>query len=183
MNKVNYFSSVLLLIIGLQVQSQQVIERQGKVSFFSYTSVENIEAINNQAFSVIDLSNNEIAISMLMKAFTFKKALMQEHFNESYVESDIYPKATFSGKILDFDLTNLDTETKMIDGTLTIHGVSKAIKIPVKIESQNNLISLSGDFEVKVNDYEIKIPPILRSNIAKIISITFQFEYRPYEKE
>lgn len=183
MNRHNYFTFLLLLIIGLQAQAQQVIEREGQVSFFSYTSVENIEASNNQVLSVIDFTNNEIAISMLMKAFTFKKALMQEHFNESYIESDLYPKATFSGYILDYDPSNLDTETKVVEGTLTIHGVSKDVKIPAKIENIDDRIILSGDFELKVNDFEIKIPPILRSNIAKIISITFKFEYRPYEKE
>ena len=73
MNRHNYFTYLLLLIIGLQAQAQQVIEREGQVSFFSYTSVENIEASNNQVLSVIDFTNNEIAISMLMKAFTLKK--------------------------------------------------------------------------------------------------------------
>lgn len=83
-------------------QNQQ-IARQGQVSFFSYTSVENIEANNNQVLSIIDYSKSKIAVSMLMRAFVFKKDLMYEHFNESYIESDLYPKANFEGIIIDFD--------------------------------------------------------------------------------
>ncbi|OEK07348.1 hypothetical protein A8C32_18095 [Flavivirga aquatica] len=157
------------------------ITSQGQVTFFSYTSVENIEAKNNQVLSVIDFSNNEIAISMLMNAFVFKKALMQEHFNESYIESDLYPKATFEGTIVDFDATNTSVQTKMIKGKLTIREITKEIEIKVKIEHIENTYILSGDFELTVKDFEIKIPSILAPNISKTIAVQFQFKYQPYD--
>ncbi|MDD7913084.1 YceI family protein [Polaribacter ponticola] len=107
---------------------------------------------------------------------------MYEHFNESYIESDIYPKASFLGKILDLDLVSKETQTKIIRGKLTVHGITKEIDIKTTIEYINDNYVLSGNFNVLVKDFEIKIPPILSSNIAKTISIKFRFQYQPYEE-
>ena len=170
-----------MILQSFLVHSQEkIIARQGQITFFSYTSVENIDATNNQVLSIIDISNQEIAISMLMRAFVFKKALMQEHFNESYVESDIYPKATFEGKILELDTTFSEPQTRIAKGEISVHGISRPIEVKTRIEKKGNSILLSGDFEVMVQDFQIKVPPIVAANIAKTISITFQFEYQPY---
>lgn len=161
--------------------AQKVIARQGHVAFFSYTSVENIKAENNQALCIIDLSNGEIAVSMLMNAFIFEKALMREHFNESYVESDIFPKATFEGEMLDFDAGLSDDQTKIVKGSFSMHGVTKELEIKTRIEHVDENYVLSGTFEAVVQDYEIKIPPLLAGNIAKTVSVDFRFECLPYE--
>ncbi|MDP5092385.1 MAG: YceI family protein [Polaribacter sp.] len=182
MNKLVSFLFFIVSITNFSSDSNQFIARQGQISFFSYTSVENIEAVNNQVLSIFDLDKKEIAISMLMRAFVFKKDLMYEHFNESYVESDIYPKATFEGKIIDFDKKSEQPQTKIIRGTLTIHGVSKNIDIKTTIKKEKNKYVFTGDFTAAVDDFQIKIPPILSSNIAKIISIKFRFQYEPYEQ-
>lgn len=182
MNKSSILILILISFAGNNAKSDEFITRQGQVSFFSYTSVENIEATNNQVLSIIDLSRNEIAISMLMNAFVFKKSLMREHFNESYIESDLYPKATLEGRILDFDSSNKGIQTKIIKGALNIHGKTKEVEVKTTIEYTNDVYVLTGDFEVAVQDFDIKIPPILAPNIAKIISIKFRFEYQPYEK-
>ncbi|MEL6916754.1 MAG: YceI family protein [Bacteroidota bacterium] len=182
MDKIITLVLIFTVWMGFSQESGQLIARQGQASFFSYTSVENIKATNNQVLSIIDLSKNEIAISILMRAFVFEKALMEEHFNESYIESDIYPKATFQGNILDFDTSTEDTQTKIVKGTLSIHGVDKEIEIKTRIEKGDDTYMFSGDFEVEIKDYDIKVPPILAKNIAKTISITFRFEYMPYEK-
>lgn len=171
----------LLMVFLPQNDAKKVIARQGQVSFFSYTSVENIKAENNQALSIIDFENSEIAVSMLMNAFVFEKALMREHFNESYVESDIYPKATFEGVIVDFDSSLEGIQTRIIKGVFTMHGVSKELEIKTKIEKTQAGYALSGTFEAIVNDYEIKVPPLLAGNIAEMISVNFRFEYEPYE--
>ncbi len=163
-------------------KTDQYITRQGQTSFFSYTSVENIKASNNQALSILDIAKKEIAIVILMRAFVFEKALMEEHFNESYIESDIYPKATFEGSIPDFDGSLNDVQTKMIKGVLTVHGVDKNIEIKTKIEKTKEAYAFSGDFEVDIADFDINVPPIVEKNIAKTISITFRFEYMPYEE-
>ncbi|WP_411029577.1 YceI family protein [Spongiimicrobium sp. 3-5] len=173
---------IFIFWTGFAQQPDQFITRQGQASFFSYTSVENIQASNNQILSIIDISKKEIAISMLMRAFVFQKSLMEEHFNESYIESDIFPKATFEGSIQDFDPSNTDIQTKIVKGTLTIHGVNKETEIKTKIENTAEGYIFSGDFEVEIKDYDIKVPPILVRNIAKTISVTFRFEYQPYER-
>ncbi|AXT55120.1 YceI family protein [Aquimarina sp. AD1] len=181
----NKIIALLFLVTNMgssDIKSDQIITRQGQVSFFSYTSVENIEAKNNQVLSIIDLSKNEIAISMLMNAFVFKKSLMHEHFNESYIESDLYPKATFKGEILDYDPEIKGVQTKFVKGTLTIRDIEKEVEIKTSIENIDGKHVITGDFEVVVKDFEIKIPPILRPNIAEVISIKFRFEYQPYEK-
>jgi len=174
--------TLLIVLSCFQVYSQtdgKIKTRQGQVSFFSYTSVENIEATNNQVLSGIDLSNGEIAVSMLMKAFIFKKALMEEHFNESYVESDIYPKSQFQGTIKDFDPTSDEVQTRIVQGTFNFHGVQKELEIKVKIDQSTGTCVVSGDFDVEISDYDIKVPPLLVPNIAKTIKITFRFEYDP----
>jgi hypothetical protein len=181
MNKLLPIFLVCIVFLGFISEENQFIARQGQISFFSYTSVENIEAKNNQVLSLLDIDKKEIAISMLMRAFVFKKDLMYEHFNESYIESDIYPKANFEGKIINFDAT-LKNQTKLIKGILTIHGISKEIDIKATINKTKNTYDISGNFELLVKDFDIKIPPILSSNIAKTISIKFNFQYQSYEE-
>ena len=181
MNKLLPLFFLFISFADFDTKQNQFIARQGQISFFSYTSVENIEAKNNQVLSILDVEKQEIAISMLMRAFVFKKDLMYEHFNESYIESDIYPKANFEGKIIDFD-TNAKTQTKIIRGKLTIHGITKEIDIKSTIKNNDENYTISGEFNAQVKDFQIKIPPILSSNIAKTIAIHFNFQYQPYEE-
>ena len=181
MNKIVPLFLLITLFAGFSKKENQFIARQGQVSFFSYASVENIEAQNNQVLSILDLKDKKLAVSMLMRAFVFKKDLMYEHFNESYIESDMYPKATFEGKIIDFD-TSLKEQTRIVRGNLTIHGIAKEIDIKTSIENKNGAYILSGEYNVFVKDFDIKIPPILSSNIAKMITIKFSFQYQSYEE-
>lgn len=183
MNKILTILFLLAYQIGFAQNGNKIITRLGQVSFFSYTSAENIEASNNQVFSIIDLSEKKIAVSMLMRAFVFKKALMEEHFNESYVESDIYPKLQFQGVIQDFDIGDLATQTRIVKGTLDFHGIKKEVEIKAKIENADGMYQLTGDLEVGILDYDIKVPPLLAPNIAKRIKIMFRFEYDFYEKK
>ncbi|TXD53074.1 MULTISPECIES: YceI family protein [unclassified Polaribacter] len=182
MNKILSLLVLCISFANLGSKKDQYIARQGQVTFFSYTSVENIEAKNNQVLSILDIDKQEIAISMLMRAFVFKKDLMYEHFNESYIESDLYPKANFEGKIIDFDASKKGVQTKIIRGNLTIHGISKKIEIKSTIENTNGNYTILGKFDASVTDFQIKIPPILSSNIAKTISIQFKFQYQPYDE-
>ena len=182
MNRIRILLFLSIIFFGFNTEPNKYIARQGQVSFFSYTTAENIEAKNNQVLSIIDFSKNEIAISMLMNAFVFKKSLMHEHFNDSYIESDLYPKATFKGKIIDFEPLNTSTQTKMIKGTLTIRDIAKEVEIKTLIKKDKESFVLSGEFEIVVEDFNINIPPIVAPNIAQIISTKFRFEYQPYEK-
>ena len=176
-----YILSVLvcfLLINNLKAQDRY-LTKQGTISFFSHSPVEDIEAVNNQVLSIVDIETGDVAISVLMKSFMFEKSLMQEHFNENYVESDKFPKAKFKGKIVDFE--NLENKSKVsIEGGLTIHGITKEVKVDTNIAIDNDNLVLNGVFTVIVADYQIKIPSVVKNNIAKIIEIAFSLNHKKY---
>jgi len=150
------------------------ITRDGNIDFFSSTPIEDIKAINDQVSCVLNKTTGEFAFQVPVKGFVFKNALMQEHFNENYLESDLYPKSVFKGKIIDWkkiDLSDKVVEV-VIDGELTIHGVKKKIKESGKIWTAEGKIKGECSFDIAVADYDIKIPRIVRDNIAKIIKIS-----------
>jgi polyisoprenoid-binding protein YceI len=132
--------------------------------------------------SILDFDTGEIAITMLMKSFTFEKALMQEHFNENYVESDKYPKAFFSGKITNLDaIKNGDVTVAFIHGDLTIKDATHPTVIESRIRVEPGTIELRGKFMVTVADYNIRIPAIVRRNIAREVEVSFHFIHEPYQ--
>lgn len=177
-----YTIIICFLFVSITNSQERFLTKNGTVTFFSAAAMEDIKADNNQVLSIIDASNGKMAISILMKSFMFKKALMQEHFNENYVESDKYPKATFKGEILNFDaIKDNETETE-VKGTITIHGVSKEITIPANITRTAEAIIVKGEFFVKVADFNIKIPAVVVNNIAKKIKVNFEFNQTPYKK-
>jgi polyisoprenoid-binding protein YceI len=167
-------------LYGVNAQDK-FLTKEGYVSFFSHSVVEDIKADNNQVLSVIDTVTGKIAIQMLMRSFMFKKALMQEHFNENYVESYKFPKALFSGEILNFSEISQENNVTEIVGTLTVHGEEKKISTKVNVEIRADGILLKGDFNVDVADFKIKIPAIVANNIAKTIKVTFELDHKPYK--
>lgn len=181
MNKI--FLILLTFLFVNQIFSQEkYLAKDGYVSFFSHSLVEDIKADNNQVLSVIDIETGEIAVQLLMRSFLFKKALMQQHFNESYVESHKYPKAIFRGYIQNFkNIIDNNSETE-IKGVLTVHGKDKEISVITKIEKDVDKINISGDFMVEVAAFNIKIPGVVRNNIARIIKVTFDLQHKPYKK-
>jgi len=168
---------------GMVNAQNDFITRQGEVTFFSYTSVEDIEATNNIALSLFYPSSKKIGVQILMNAFKFEKSLMYEHFNESYIESDLHPKAIFEGDIIDFDEEQNEEQTRIIKGNFTLRGITKPLEIKAKITKENGDYVISGSFEVIVDDYKIKIPAILAPNIAENIKVTFNFQYVPNDDQ
>ena len=150
------------------------ITRDGNIDFFSSTPIEDIKAINSQVSCVLNKTTGEFAFQVPIKGFVFKNALMQEHFNENYLESDLYPKSVFKGKIIDWGEIDLSDKAVdvVIEGELTIHGVKKKIKESGKIWNAKDKIMGECSFDIAVADYDIKIPRIVRENIAKIIKIS-----------
>lgn len=178
----NKFLIVLIFLISTQIFSQEkYLTKEGYISFFSHSLVEDIKAENYQVLSIIDTKTGEIAVQLLMRSFMFKKALMQEHFNESYVESYKYPKATLKGVISNFNSLENKNNVVEIIGTLALHGEEKEIKTLAKIEILEGQINLSGDFMVEVADFKIKIPTVVRNNIAKKIKVSFDLHHKPYK--
>ena len=181
MMKTIYTVLIFLFVINISKAQDRFLTKNGSVTFFSSAPMEDIKADNNQVLSIVDASSGKMAISILMKSFLFEKALMQEHFNENYVESDKFPKATFKGTILNFD--DIESNTKVnVKGTITIHGKSKEIVIPANISKTEDAILVKGEFNLLVADFDIKIPKVVAKNIAKEIKVTFEFNHKPYNK-
>ena len=143
--------------------------------------MEDIEAVTEAASSLIDLENKVIVIVVPIKSFNFKKKLMQEHFNENYLESDKYPNATFKGKIINWT-GNESKSDAIAEGTLEIHGVIQDVSLSGEINFKNNQLAVSSSFMIRLEDYDIKIPKALFYNIAEEVEVTAKFEYKPYEK-
>ena len=169
MNKVFFISFLLSSVFAKELY----LTRSGNIDFFSSTPIEDIKAINNQVSCVLDRNNGQFAFQVPIKAFTFKNALMQEHFNESYLESDVYPKAVFKGKVLGWNNIELskDSLEVFIEGDLTIHGIKNKIKQSGKIWVSSGIIHGESAFSVKLVDYQVKVPKIVRENIAEVIKV------------
>ncbi len=170
------------LAISNAATSQNYYTKNGKVSFFSKTSMENIDAVNNQAVSILNTSNGEMAFSVLIKGFLFKKELMQEHFNENYMESDKFPKATFKGSIADVKKVTFTKDGSYpvtVNGDLTIHGVTKKVAAPGTITVKAGKITGASTFTVALADYNISIPKVVENNISKTIEIKVECNYDP----
>ncbi|MGV3503152.1 MAG: YceI family protein [Adhaeribacter sp.] len=175
---------ILCLLPALTLKAQnRYFTREGNISFFSEAPLENIEAHNNQVSSFINFDTGELAFSVPMKAFTFRKSLMQTHFNENYVESDKYPRSTFKGKIPDIKQVNLQKDglyAVAVTGELTIHGVTQPVNADGTLEVKNGLVVARSAFTVTPEQFNITIPRLVRANIAKTIRIQVHVAYAPY---
>ena len=157
--------------------------KTGYISFFSKAPLEDIEAKNRQVVSFLDFKTGELVFSVPMKAFEFKKALMREHFNENYVESHLYPKATFKGKVLQIDQVNLAQDNLykvQIEGVLTIHGVEKLLRTNGTLQVKGKQVLGKSTFSVTPQEFKIHIPSLVKEHIAKQIDITVDMLYVPY---
>ncbi len=176
------FILISMLVVTQTANAQSYLTKNGKISFFSKTDIENIDAVNNQAVSVITPQTGSIAFSVLITGFLFKKALMQEHFNENYMESAKYPKASFKGTITDLTKVNFTTDgtyNVSVTGDLNIHNVSNKVTVPAVIVVKGGKVSANATFKVKLEDYKITVPKLVESNISKTIEIKVDCNYNP----
>ncbi|MDG1849077.1 MAG: YceI family protein [Flavobacteriales bacterium] len=165
---------VLFLFSVSPMLAQKYMTRGAEVSFLSDTeAIEVVAAINNQVGAVIDLSNGDLAFQVQMRAFHFKIALMEEHFNENYVESDRFPKATFRGRFVDLLLPNLLTEQELsVKGVMDLHGVQKEMTFPVLVKWEDGSLVGTSSFDLRCSDFNIEIPKIVSDKISNEIQVT-----------
>lgn len=155
--------------------AQKYMTRTGKVTFFSSTPVENIEAFNNEMASVLNASDGSFIFQVPIKSFKFEKSLMRDHFNENYMESDKYPKATYKGEVIDISSVNFSkngTYKVNTKGSLTIHGVTKSINVPGTVTVKGDNATINTVFSVSPKDYGIEIPKLVEGKIADNIEVT-----------
>lgn len=171
---------LFLSIPGIGTKAQLYTTRSGFVGFYSKTPMEDIKAENRQVYAAVDLSKKSIAFSMLLKGFLFRKELMQEHFNENYVESDKYPRATFSGTFTgDVDPTNQSARIIQVRGSIVLHGVEKAFTTPATLAIKNGVLSGQAKFQLLPQDFNITIPSLVRDKIARQIDVAIAITCTP----
>ena len=163
------------VLFSLQGICQNYMTKTGFIGFYSKTPLEDIQGENNQVYAVLDPASHHMAFAVLLKGFIFPKELMQVHFNENYVESDKFPKATFSGTCTgDMDFSKDGIYQVVVKGDLTLHGVTKPLETTGQVEVKNGKITGSSAFKIKPEDYQIAIPSIVREKIAKEIDVKVQ---------
>jgi hypothetical protein len=171
---------IFLCVISINAHAQKYFTKNGTVSFYSKATVEDIQATNSEALSVINVPTGDMQFSLLNTGFHFPKATMEEHFNEDYMESDKYPKSTFKGKITNLSQINFikdGTYNTTVSGDLTIHGVTNKVTATGTITIKGGVVSATSKFKIKLADYKITIPSVVKNNIAEVIEITVSCSY------
>jgi len=172
--------TIAICTMGQSMAQNTMLDRNGTASFFSEAPMEDIEAINEKVLGAIDLKKGTLAVSMLMKGFHFERSLMEEHFNENYLESDKFPKATFTGTIRDFSklnfLKNGSFEAE-VEGELEIHGVKKPLKTKVKFDVSDSKLKAATVFKIEIEKFDIEVPTLVIKNIAEIVEVKALFNF------
>ncbi|KQT24786.1 hypothetical protein ASG22_07025 [Chryseobacterium sp. Leaf405] len=173
---------LVLFIVALfftnLVFAQKYVAKTGKVTFeASVPLFEDVFAQDDNNVAVINSDNGDFASVSVVKNFHFKTKLMEEHFNESYVETAKYPKATFKGKIVNFDKTKLSTSPQKytVQGTLNFHGVDKAYTSQATIYAKDGKIYMTGGFVVKSADHKVTIPKMVSKKVAETVNIQYNY--------
>jgi hypothetical protein len=175
----------LLIYSGTLKAQDKYFTRDGHIVFSSSTSVEDIKANNNKVTCVLDAKSGDVEFAVLMVAFEFKKALMEEHFNENYVESETYPKSKFKGRILNIkevDFSKDGSFPVLVEGQLTIHGETRQVSAKGTLDIIKENIKINSEFHVSPEDYNIEIPGVVREKIAKELLITVDILLAPFNR-
>ena len=179
-------SYILFAFIAItNINAQKYFTKTGEISFYSQTPIENIKAVSNTATTVYDSETGNIQWAVLIKSFAFEKSLMQEHFNENYMESSTFPKASFKGQITNLTNVNLQKDGSYsvdVEGELTIHGVTNVITAQALFLVAKGAIKATCSFKALVADYGIEIPSVVKENIAKEIEININAKYEVLDK-
>ena len=168
---------LICLLFSTQLIAQQFYSNKGQISFFSEAPIENISAINENVSAIIDSQTGGFAFRLKIEDFTFPNSLMQEHFNESYLESEKYPLSTFTGVIDNFSDLDLSTKQNLVvNGSLSMHGISKDAQMKATAHLINEELYITSTFDVALEDYDIDIPKIMIYKIAELIKVVVEIK-------
>lgn len=182
MLKKNLIVMALVLLTSVSYAQGKFYTKTGKISFYSKAPLEEIEGKNKTVTAVIDSKTGAIQFAVQIKGFEFQKQLMQQHFNENYMESDKYPKAEFKGTITNNSEINYSKDgsyTAKVKGKLTIHGVTKDVETTGTVKVNGGKIDANSSFNVLISDYNIKIPSIVKDKVSNSIKITVDCNLEP----
>jgi polyisoprenoid-binding protein YceI len=178
------FLCLLLFILPAYhlLEAQKYLTKTGHAYFMSHTDAIDIDANNNQVAAIVDSKTGEMVVIVLIKSFEFTLATADKHFNETYMESDLYPKATFKGvvkQLKDIDLSKDGSYDVTAEGNLTIHGQTRAIVQAGKLEVKGGQLFITCNFSVLIDDYKIEIPKSVEERVAKTVDIKCDFNLLP----
>lgn len=175
----------VVLISSASFAQDAHLTRNGKISFFSHTSLEDIEAANNEVVSTINTKTGAMQFLVLIKGFQFRKAAMQQHFNsKDYLDSDKFPKAEFKGMIKEagkIDFAKEGSYPVVVEGTLTLHGITNKVSVNGTVTVKGGKLSSVAKFSIKRSDYSITVPSFTAAKIAELIDVTVSCSYQPYK--
>jgi len=179
------YSLILIALFALNTAFAQIfMAKDCNITFFSYAPLENIEAINKAAKPILNTTTGNIQVKISVRSFKFTSALMEEHFNENYMETEKYPDAFFKGKINDTIDWTKDGEYKVtVTGKLTIHGVEKERKLDGTVVIKGGLIRITTKFKIHIADHGIKVPSMYVQNIAEDVDVTLDAVLEPYKSK
>ena len=177
--------AIAVLFLSISLSAQQYVDKKGMAHFFSAATVENIEATTHSAVCALNTSTKRVVAKIPVTSFVFPDKLMQEHFNENYLESDKYAYASLDGTISEpIDFTKDGTYDVTIKGTFDIHNVKVNKEVKGKLTIKNGVpVSALAKFDVKLADHKIKIPSLLGANIAESEAVNVEFNFEKYEKK
>jgi polyisoprenoid-binding protein YceI len=166
-----------LLLPTFAFSQKKYSSEMSLLTFFSDGIIEDIQAKNTRVTSIMDVVKGEMAFLVRIKEFQFEKKLMQTHFNEKFMESEKYPKATFLGTFKGFDPSKSGSQPVTAKGKLFIHGIYRDVTVPGTMEVKGNSIVVKAAFKVRLEDYNIAIPQILFKNIAEEVDVKLNITY------
>lgn len=172
---------IVVLSISTAVQAQKYLTKTGEIEIFSETSLFLIEAKNQQVACIINGETGDVVVSTLARSFKFHEALVEEHFNENYMESHLYPKAQFKGKITNFsavDLSKNGTYSGNLEGDLTMHGETNKVATKCKLVVNSGTITASTEFVISLAQYKIRVEEKYKDRINDEIKLTIHFELK-----
>ena len=177
--QINIVFILLMLTVVVDLEAQKFVSDKTTVGFYSHAAIEDIKAENQKGSSLFDAGTGDIAFVIPIKEFQFAKALMKEHFNEKYMDTERYPKSTFQGKINGYDPSVSTEQSVTATGKLIIHGVTQNVDIPGKISKVGESLLMTSTFIIKLEDYKIEIPQLMWQNIAEQVEVTLNFSFKP----
>lgn len=169
---------IISVALGVPVSAQKFTSEKGTITFFSDAAIEDIKAENTMVGSLFNSASGDLVYIVKIKDFKFEKALMREHFNEKYMETEKFPKSTFQGKVTGFNPNASGEQKCKAAGKLNIHGITRDIDLPGTIEFTGGKVILKSKFMVKLADYQIKIPKLVWQNIAEEVEVKVEFTYK-----
>lgn len=183
-----FFGLFVITQIKLDAQATKFYSKNTNIVFdaTTKTSPEKISGSTAKAATIVDLAAKKIDVSMLVKTFHFDKALMEEHFNENYMESDKFPKGVFKGTFetgSGFDINKEGVAEVKVKGDLTIHGITKNITTPAKLTIKSGkIVKAECSFNISLDDYGIKIPSLVNDKVNKTVSLQIKTDLEPLVK-